>query len=104
MKAFERVFGWALAVCASVLFACGGGNGEQPDAGQWKPANPADIATPVDVGVDYDIFDDNRFLWEDGAVVRDLDPAVLQPHRFVVLRGRVLDETGAGLESEMSAT
>lgn len=83
--------GWdlVLVVC---LAGCGGG-GERP----WQPADPQTIAPALDHTVAGDIFEDTRFLYENGQVQQGLLPEVVDRMRVSVLRGRVVDEAGAGL-------
>ena len=83
--------------CVFSIAACGGGEDTSTDGGQWKPADPAEVTTELAPVVGYDIFEASSFLWANDSVIKGLDPRALRPHRFAVLRGRVLGGDGQGL-------
>jgi len=91
-----------------VLFtACGGGqnrgdggNGNDGDDNElpWKPANPVEVAPPVNQSVAYDIYEDTSFIYANAAIQQDLDPNLIERRRVAVLRGLVRDENADLLE------
>ncbi|MCP1727353.1 RHS repeat-associated protein [Natronospira proteinivora] len=68
------------------------------DDGGDLPPDPSLVAPELDKTVPTPMHNAVSFLWE-GAnpIQRDVDPAVFEPHRIAVLRGRVLDWDGEPL-------
>lgn len=58
----------------------------------FVPPDPAAVAPPLDPTVITDFSDANDFIFDGpNPIQRGVDPAVIQPYRMAVLRGRVMD-------------
>ncbi|MBP1643779.1 MAG: hypothetical protein H6Q03_2448, partial [Acidobacteria bacterium] len=68
--------------------------------GTTLPQDPAETAPGLDPTVAIDPFLPNRFLWNDtDPIQRDVAPGAIDPRRICLLRGRVLDRSGAPLRA-----
>ena len=69
-----------------------------PTSGVVLPPEPADVAPPIDPTVATDTYEATRFLYEAPTPIQTgVAPGAIDPQRAAVLRGRVLDRSGAPL-------
>ncbi len=62
------------------------------------PPDPSQVAPPLDATIANDLFAATQFLYSGPAPIQSgVGPAVIDPRRVAVVRGRVLDRSGAGL-------